>query len=53
MCVCLCRASLHRTADLNRSVAVIEEAAAGKNADLQALVSKGQTWEVEKEPRKA
>jgi len=29
------------------------EAAAGKAADLQALVSRGQTWEVEKEPRKA
>ena len=28
-----------------------EEAAAGKPADLQALVSKGQTWEVMKEPR--
>ena len=28
-----------------------EEAAAGKPADLQALVSKGQTWEVTKEPR--
>ena len=24
---------------------------AGKNADLQALVAKGQTWQVEKEPR--
>jgi 2-oxoglutarate ferredoxin oxidoreductase subunit beta len=30
-----------------------EEAAAGKPADLQALVSKGQTWQVEKEPREA
>ena len=33
--------------------AVIEQnksAASGKNADLQALVSKGQTWQVEKEP---
>jgi 2-oxoglutarate ferredoxin oxidoreductase subunit beta len=29
------------------------DAAAGRTADLQALVSKGQTWEVEKEPRKA
>ena len=27
------------------------EAAAGKKADLQALVSKGQSWQVEKEPR--
>ena len=27
------------------------EAAAGKAADLQALVSKGQTWQVGKEPR--
>jgi 2-oxoglutarate ferredoxin oxidoreductase subunit beta len=27
------------------------DAAAGKSADLQALVSRGQTWEVEKEPR--
>jgi 2-oxoglutarate ferredoxin oxidoreductase subunit beta len=27
------------------------QAAAGKPADLQALVSKGQTWEVTKEPR--
>jgi 2-oxoglutarate ferredoxin oxidoreductase subunit beta len=34
--------------------AVIEQnkaAASGKKADLQALVSKGQTWLVEKEPR--
>jgi len=34
--------------------AVIEQnaaAASGKKADLQALVSKGQTWQVEKEPR--
>ena len=34
--------------------AVLEQnaaAAAGKPADLQALVSKGQTWQVEKEPR--
>jgi 2-oxoglutarate ferredoxin oxidoreductase subunit beta len=34
--------------------AVIEQnaaAAKGKAADLQALVSKGQTWQVEKEPR--
>ena len=34
--------------------AVIEQnaaAAAGKQPDLQALVSKGQTWMVEKEPR--
>jgi 2-oxoglutarate ferredoxin oxidoreductase subunit beta len=34
--------------------AVIEQnsaAAAGKKPDLQALVSKGQTWQVEKEPR--
>jgi 2-oxoglutarate ferredoxin oxidoreductase subunit beta len=34
--------------------AVIEQNAAiakGKTADLQALVSKGQTWQVEKEPR--
>jgi 2-oxoglutarate ferredoxin oxidoreductase subunit beta len=34
--------------------AVIEQnaaAATGKKADLQALVSKGQTWQVEKEPR--
>jgi 2-oxoglutarate/2-oxoacid ferredoxin oxidoreductase subunit beta len=33
--------------------AVIEQnkaAASGKQADLQALVSKGQTWQVEKEP---
>ena len=28
-----------------------EAAAKGKTADLQALVSKGQTWMVEKEPR--
>jgi len=28
-----------------------EAAAKGKQADLQALVSKGQTWMVEKEPR--
>jgi 2-oxoglutarate/2-oxoacid ferredoxin oxidoreductase subunit beta len=28
-----------------------EAAAKGKPADLQALVSKGQTWMVEKEPR--
>ena len=27
------------------------QAAAGKPADLQALVSKGQTWQVKKEPR--
>ena len=27
-----------------------EGAAAGKSADLQALVSRGQTWQVEKEP---
>jgi 2-oxoglutarate ferredoxin oxidoreductase subunit beta len=35
--------------------AVIEQnaaAGAGKKADLQALVSKGQTWMVEKEPHK-
>jgi len=35
--------------------AVIEQSAAiasGKKADLQALVSKGQTWQVEKEPHK-
>jgi 2-oxoglutarate ferredoxin oxidoreductase subunit beta len=35
--------------------AVIEQnrdAAKGKAADLQALVSKGQTWMVEKEPHK-
>jgi len=35
--------------------AVIEQnaaAASGKKADLQALVSKGQTWQVEKEPHK-
>jgi 2-oxoglutarate ferredoxin oxidoreductase subunit beta len=34
--------------------AVIEQnaaAAAGKAPDLQALVAKGQTWQVEKEPR--
>jgi 2-oxoglutarate ferredoxin oxidoreductase subunit beta len=34
--------------------AVLEQnkaAASGKAADLQALVSKGQTWQVEKEPR--
>ena len=34
--------------------AVVEQnaaAASGKKADLQALVSKGQTWQVEKEPR--
>jgi 2-oxoglutarate ferredoxin oxidoreductase subunit beta len=34
---------------------VIEQnaaAAKGKAADLQALVSKGQTWMVEKEPHK-
>ena len=34
--------------------AVVEQnasAAKGKAADLQALVSKGQTWMVEKEPR--
>ena len=33
--------------------AVLEQnkaAASGKKADLQALVSKGQTWQVEKEP---
>jgi 2-oxoglutarate ferredoxin oxidoreductase subunit beta len=33
--------------------AVVEQnaaAASGKKADLQALVSKGQTWQVEKEP---
>jgi pyruvate-formate lyase-activating enzyme len=28
-----------------------EAASKGKTADLQALVSKGQTWMVEKEPR--
>jgi 2-oxoglutarate ferredoxin oxidoreductase subunit beta len=28
-----------------------ESAASGKTADLQKLVSKGQTWQVEKEPR--
>ena len=28
-----------------------EAAAKGKKADLQSLVSKGQTWMVEKEPR--
>jgi 2-oxoglutarate ferredoxin oxidoreductase subunit beta len=35
--------------------AVIEQnkaAASGKQANLQALVSKGQTWMVEKEPHK-
>jgi 2-oxoglutarate ferredoxin oxidoreductase subunit beta len=35
--------------------AVVEQnkaAATGKKADLQALVSKGQTWMVEKEPHK-
>jgi 2-oxoglutarate ferredoxin oxidoreductase subunit beta len=35
--------------------AVIEQnkaAASGKKPDLQALVSKGQTWLVEKEPHK-
>ena len=35
--------------------AVIEQnraAAKGKAPDLQALVAKGQTWQVEKEPRK-
>ena len=35
--------------------AVVEQnaaAASGKKADLQALVSKGQTWQVEKEPHK-
>ena len=35
--------------------AVIEQnraAAKGKTPDLQALVSKGQTWMVEKEPHK-
>ena len=26
------------------------QGAKGKSADLQALVSKGQTWQVEKEP---
>ena len=34
--------------------AVVEQnaaAASGKKADLQALVAKGQTWQVEKEPR--
>jgi 2-oxoglutarate ferredoxin oxidoreductase subunit beta len=34
--------------------AVVEQnakAAEGKKADLQALISKGQTWQVEKEPR--
>jgi 2-oxoglutarate ferredoxin oxidoreductase subunit beta len=29
-----------------------EAAAKGKTPDLQALVSKGQTWQVEKEPHK-
>jgi 2-oxoglutarate ferredoxin oxidoreductase subunit beta len=29
-----------------------EAAAAGMQPDLQALVSKGQTWQVEKEPHK-
>ena len=29
-----------------------QAAAKGKTADLQALVSKGQTWMVEKEPHK-
>ncbi len=28
-----------------------QAAASGKSADLQALVAKGQTWQVEKEPR--
>jgi 2-oxoglutarate ferredoxin oxidoreductase subunit beta len=28
-----------------------EGAGAGKNVDLQALVAKGQSWEVAKEPR--
>ena len=35
--------------------AVIEQnqaAASGKTPDLQALVAKGQTWQVEKEPHK-
>jgi 2-oxoglutarate ferredoxin oxidoreductase subunit beta len=35
--------------------AVVEQnkaAASGKTPDLQALVSKGQTWMVEKEPHK-
>jgi 2-oxoglutarate ferredoxin oxidoreductase subunit beta len=35
--------------------AVVEQnvtAASGKQADLQKLVSKGQTWMVEKEPHK-
>ena len=35
--------------------AVVEQnaaAASGKKPDLQALVSKGQTWQVEKEPHK-
>ena len=35
--------------------AVVEQnaaAAAGKTPDLQALVAKGQTWMVEKEPHK-
>ncbi len=35
--------------------AVVEQnkaAASGKTPDLQALVSKGQTWQVEKEPHK-
>ncbi len=27
-----------------------EQAAKGKPADLQALVSRGQTWQVDKEP---
>jgi 2-oxoglutarate ferredoxin oxidoreductase subunit beta len=35
--------------------AVVEQnakAAEGKTPDLQALVAKGQTWQVEKEPHK-
>ncbi len=37
------------------SAVVAQNAAAseGKVADLQKLVSKGQTWQVEKEPREA
>ena len=35
-----------------RSIEQNAAAASGKTADLQALVSKGQTWQVEKEPHK-
>ena len=58
---CRTKASRWRSASSTRTraptfeVAVIEQnqaAASGKTPDLQALVSKGQTWQVEKEPHK-